>query len=77
MNLILDEVYREVERVRIEIEYQNKDGDYVMNSTEFVSEFTIGSLSQLYENWGLDMKDIVETEADKADSKAAEEDKER
>ena len=50
---ILDEVYREVERVRMEIEYQDKDGDYVMNSAEFLSEFTIGSLSQLYENGAL------------------------
>lgn len=72
---ILNEVYREVERVRMECEYIDKDGDYVMNSVEFVSEFTVGSLWQLYEKWGLDMKEIVKTEADKADIKAAEENK--
>lgn len=61
---ILDEVYREVERVRMEIEYQDKDGDYVMNSAEFLSEFTIGSLSQLYEKWGFNLAETVKEEAD-------------
>lgn len=50
---ILDEVLKLVEEARLESEFQNDKGEWIMDEHEFMSEFTLGSLTNLYTKYGL------------------------
>lgn len=52
---ILDEVYSAVEKARLESEYKNEKGEWVMDETEFMGEFTFGALHRLYAKYGIEL----------------------
>lgn len=51
---ILQEVSKEVERVRLECEFQDESGKWLMDERDFISEFTLGSLYNLFQKYGVD-----------------------
>lgn len=45
---VLNKVFRYVEEARLECEFQDKDGKWFMDESEFMCEFTLGKLQELY-----------------------------
>ena len=52
---ILDKIYCAVENARLESEYQNDKGKWVIDEHEFMSEFTLGKLHELYAEYGIEL----------------------
>lgn len=52
---ILNKVYASVERVRLECEFQDEKGNWLMDEGEFLSEFTLGDLHNLYAEYGIEL----------------------
>lgn len=52
---ILDKVYKAVESARLNSEYQDKKRKWVIDEYEFMSEFTLGDLHNLYKEYGIDL----------------------
>lgn len=52
---ILDKVYESVESARLNSEYQDKKRKWVIDEYEFMSEFTLGALHNLYKKYGIEL----------------------
>lgn len=52
---VLNKVFRYVEEARLECEFQDKDGKWFMDESEFMCEFTLGKLQELYREYGIEM----------------------
>ena len=52
---VLNKVFRYVEEARLECEFQDKDGKWYMDESEFMCEFTLGKLQELYREYGIEM----------------------
>lgn len=52
---ILDKVYECVESARLNSEYQDKKRKWVIDEYEFMSEFTLGALHNLYKKYGIEL----------------------
>ena len=52
---VLNKVFRYVEEARLECEFQDKDGKWFMDESEFICEFTLGKLQELYREYGIEM----------------------
>ena len=52
---ILDKVYESVEKARLESEYKNDKGKWVIDEHDFMSEFTLGKLHELYAEYGVEL----------------------
>ena len=52
---VLNKVFRYVEEARLECEFQDKDGKWYMDESEFMCEFTLGKLHELYREYGIEM----------------------
>lgn len=57
---ILDKVYESVESARLNSEYQDKKRKWVIDEYEFMSEFTLGALHNLYKKYGIDLFEKTE-----------------
>lgn len=52
---VLNKVFRYVEEARLECEFQDKDGKWYMDESEFMCKFTLGKLQELYREYGIEM----------------------
>lgn len=52
---VLDKVYNAVENARLESEFQDEKGNWLMEEGEFMSEFTLGELHRLYAEYGIEL----------------------
>lgn len=52
---VLDKVYNAVENARLECEFQDEKGTWLMEEGEFMSEFTLGELHRLYAEYGIEL----------------------
>lgn len=52
---VLNKVFRYVEEARLECEFQDKDGKWFIDESEFICEFTLGKLQELYREYGIEM----------------------
>lgn len=53
-NEVLDKVYKAVEQARLDCEFQNEKGEWLMDESEFLAEFTLGALHEIYAEYGID-----------------------
>ena len=52
---VLDKVYAAVEHARLECEFQDDKGNWLIDEGEFLSEFTLGKLHELYAEYGFEL----------------------
>ena len=52
---VLDKVYKAVEQVRLDCEFQNEKGEWLMDEGDFLAEFTFGALREIYAEYGIDI----------------------
>lgn len=52
---VLNKVFRYIEEARLECEFQDKDGKWFMDESEFMCEFTLGKLHELYHEYGIEI----------------------
>lgn len=52
----LDKVYKAVEEARLDLEYQDDEGNWLMDSIDFLGEFTLGRLHAIYDEYGVTWK---------------------
>lgn len=62
---VLDKVYKAVENARLESEFQDEKGNWLMEEGEFMSEFTLGELHRLYAEYGIELFGNTEQVEDK------------
>lgn len=54
---ILNKVYNEIEKARLESEFQDENGKWLIDESEFISEFTLGKLHELYAEYGVEVEE--------------------
>nr|DAT18026.1 MAG TPA: hypothetical protein [Caudoviricetes sp.] len=54
---ILNKVYNEIEKARLESEFQDENGKWLIDESEFMSEFTLGKLYELYAEYGVEVEE--------------------
>lgn len=65
---VLDKVYNAVENARLESEFQDEKGTWLMDEYEFMSEFTLGKLHELYKEYKIELDgDTEQMKNDKGD----------
>lgn len=53
---ILNKIYDEIEKARLESEFQDENGKWLIDESEFMSEFTLGKLYELYAEYSVEVK---------------------
>ena len=62
---ILGKVYKAVEEVRLDCEFQDEKGNWLMDEEQFLGDFTLGKLFEIAGEYGVDLLENNYAEAKK------------